>query len=360
MKPTAIDVLYALGRPLSPLYGQLMKIRAFLYRRHLLRRYHLEVPVISVGNLTMGGTGKTPLVIYLAQLLMQLGYRPAVISRGYKSRARVPVHVVAGNGEILAERSEAGDEALLVAERVPGVVVITGKKRILPCRKAIDSFGCDVLILDDAFQHLAIDRTLDLVLFDVDHFAGKSRVFPGGELREPISALHRCDAFILTGVTSSNQERFGKCRDLLMSRFGSKPVIALSRSVQQMCSYTFHQGDATRQYGDLAGITVPLLGFCGIARPERFQQSLIDHRLRVASFVTFGDHHRYTVRDLRRLAAQAAQVGAEGFVTTEKDMIKILELQPDTALPFHVPILELAPNDALTDLLAAHLPGITR
>jgi len=187
--------LYLLGRPFSPLYSTVMMLRASLYDRHFFRRYKLEAPVISIGNLTMGGTGKTPVVSHLATFLQGQGYRPAIISRGYGGEAGNRVNVVSDGKTIYLDAKQAGDEPRLLAETLPGIPVLTGIVRVLPCRHAIHAMGCNILLLDDGFQHLAVDRDINIVLFSAATLAGNSRVFPGGDLREPVSALRRADVF---------------------------------------------------------------------------------------------------------------------------------------------------------------------
>ncbi len=351
MKKKPPEPPYFLGRPLSPLYALVMTVRAGLYRRRLLTTHHFEVPVISVGNLTMGGTGKTPLVIYLAELLRSRGYRPAVISRGYQGRSKNEIQVVGDRVSLLADPLQAGDEPYLIADRLQDVVVMTGKKRHLPCRAAIDDYGCNVLILDDGFQHLAVARSLDLVLFDTDHFAGNSRVFPGGELREPIAALRRCDAFVLTGVTPDNQQRADACAQLLTTRFGGKPVLHLCRRYAQFVRYEMSSAGPRRTLVDPSDIPRPLSCFCAIARPERLAATLAAENIEISDFTCFTDHHRISEQELVRLTEKAVSSGAQGFLTTEKDMTKLMRLLPSIALPVFVPILEVPENRQLNALV---------
>lgn len=355
MKQNALKLLFSFGRPFSPLYAQAMRLRAFLYRRKILPSHRLEVPVISVGNLTMGGTGKTPLAMYIAGLLRSKRYRPAIISRGYKAAARRHVQIVSDGRSVLMDPNLAGDEPFLMASRLRDIVVATGKKRIHPCRAAIDSFGCNVLILDDGFQHLAIHRSLDLVLFDVDHFAGNSRVFPGGELREPVSALQRCDAFILTGVTPANQDRADKCAQLLSNKFGEKPVIRAARHYLHVLRHEMTASGLRKSVVELAELPRPLFVFCAIARPERLKKSLAEHGIEIAGFQCFPDHYRYTVEDIRKLEELAYASGASGLLTTEKDMTKLYDRAYYGSLPFFVPVMEIPDNPQLNDLILGSL-----
>ena len=181
---------FALGRPFSPIYSLAMRLRETLYRRGVLQSFRLSVPVISVGNLTMGGSGKTPMVQYLARLLQRHGFHPAVISRGYGGTANAKVNTVSDGSSVLLDAATAGDEPRFLAETLPGVPVLTGIVRRMPAQRAVE-MGADVLLLDDGFQHLQIVRDVNLVLFNTDRLAGNSRVFPGGDLREPVIALHQ-------------------------------------------------------------------------------------------------------------------------------------------------------------------------
>ena len=316
--PHNFSTLYFVGRPFSPIYSGMMKIREKMYTKGILRSHKLNVPVISVGNLTMGGTGKTPVVAMLASALQSKGYRPAVISRGYGGAARNRVNVVSDGKEIFLDAQEAGDEPCFLAKRLHGVPVLTGIVRILPCRHAVEELGCDILILDDGFQHMAVQRDLDLVLFSAATLAGNSRVFPGGDLREPVSSLNRCHAFLITGVTEALEERSHNFSQLLQQRFPGKPVF-----------FTFYQAvGATALDGgepalDLSSLPTPLYGFCGIAQPSLFQKSLESENLPLSGFMPLKDHQPFTSSLLQKISAEAQKSGAKGLITTEKDLVKL-------------------------------------
>jgi len=343
-------MLFTVGRPVGPLYSQAMKFRALLYRNHIFKSHHLGVPVISVGNLTMGGTGKTPLVIYLARLLKEKGYYPAIVSRGYRGTTRQPVNIISDGSSILMSAEEAGDEPYLIASSIPELVVATGRKRIFPCREAIETYGCDSIILDDGFQHLSVTRSIDLVLFDVDHFAGNSRVFPGGDLREPISALKRCSAFLLTGITPSNQQRADKCRTLLNRKFPEKPIFTITRTYSHGIKYVPTSSGFQRELIALGEIPNDLFCFCGIANPSRFKESIHEYAIGYTGFETFEDHHEYTEHDMLLLNSKAASTAAQGFLTTEKDMSKVRTTMK-VNLPFYTPVLEIPRNQQLDDFI---------
>jgi len=312
--------LFAFGRPLSPLYSLIMRLRELLYRRHVFTVTRFDVPVISVGNLTLGGTGKTPMVQHLARLLRKEGLKPAVISRGYGGATTQKVNVVSEGGPPLLKAEYVGDEPRLLAETLRDVPVLTGVVRRLPAARAIE-LGANVLILDDGFQHLSVYRDIDLVLFNADSLAGNSRVFPGGDLREPVSALNRCHCFVLTGTCARNRERAERFARLLAARFPGTPIFFAS--YEPSC---FVRRSDERESG--ATVTAmpnesPCLGFSGIARPEGFRQSLLEFGLEVADFSVFPDHYRYRNRDIADLVLRAQQCGAGALVTTEKDLVKL-------------------------------------
>lgn len=309
--------LYFLGRPFSPLYSGIMKVRESLYLKEIKRRYKLDVPVISVGNLTMGGTGKTPVVKLLATLLLKKGFKPGIISRGYGGASNNKVNVVSDGSKIFMDAKEAGDEPCFLAASLPGVPVLTGIVRILPCRHAIQKLGCNILILDDGFQHMSVQRDLDLVLFSAATLAGNSRVFPGGDLREPVTALNRCHGFVITGMTDVLQERTEKFAALLQNKFPGKPVFFTSYQAVGATSLT------DKKFHELTTLPTPLYGFCGIAQPDLFRESIKAHDISLTGFSPLRDHQAFTPTLLRKIEQQAKKSGANGLITTEKDLVKL-------------------------------------
>ncbi|MBU1715214.1 MAG: tetraacyldisaccharide 4'-kinase [Proteobacteria bacterium] len=209
---------------MAPLYSAVMRLRAFCYRVGIFSRYQLPVPVVSIGNLTMGGTGKTPMVIHVAKLLQNQNNKVVILSRGYGGKATGQVNIVSDGVEILLDAATAGDEPRLLADTLSGVPVLTGAKRTVTGRYAVENFGPGVVLLDDGFQHMAIARDLDLVLFSAATLLGNGWVFPGGELREPQSALGRAHCFIITGVDDNNRPAALAFKKYLADRFSGKPV----------------------------------------------------------------------------------------------------------------------------------------
>lgn len=342
-------LLYAIGRPLSPLYGLLMSLRAFLYRIGLLPSARMEVPVISIGNLTMGGTGKTPLVQHVARLLQRRGFHPAVVSRGYGGTAGNRCNIVsAGDGPLL-EAAVAGDEPRLLAETLAGIPVLTGRVRKVPARKAV-ALGADVLLLDDGFQHLALKRDIDLVLFNGDTLAGNSRVFPGGDLREPVGALKRADAFILTGICERNRERADRFAVLLSMRFPGRPVFRAGFEPTSILAYENHTC-TIREFAEMEAL--PLFAFAGIARPESFFRTLFDLGLNIAGYQELADHVPYRQEQLAALFDQARDAGAAACITTEKDMVKLHGFV--LSMPLYTLRMEARLGEDFQDFLAARL-----
>ena len=318
---TRLERLFLLGRPLSPLYSCLMANRSGLYRKGFLKQQNLDVPVISVGNLVLGGTGKTPLVLYIAGFLTRHGRKPAVLSRGYKGKAVAEINVVSDTTDILLDAVMAGDEPRLLAEKLPGIPVLTGKKRSATGRFAIDSFAVDSLILDDGFQHMSLKRDLDLVLFSGHKLLGNGRVLPGGELREPVSSLKRADAFIITGVDSPPALTIMEFITFLKDSFPDKPVFTGSYQSENIIPGFSHGQNETVSPPD--SDAVPLYGFCGIAQPESFKKIIKRSLINLVGFQAYKDHHHYSSEDMRLLCRDARNSGASALITTEKDFVKL-------------------------------------
>ena len=300
-------------RLLSLPYRGGVAARNRLYDLGLLPQVKLPCPVIAVGNLTVGGTGKTPTVILLANLLREKGRRPAVLSLGYGGRADSPVSIVSDENRILMAWGEAGDEPVLIARAIPGVPVLTGAKRHLTGRAAVEQCNANVLILDDAFQHRQLFRDLDIVLINAAAPFGNGRLLPGGPLREPKASLRRAHLLIRTGAEGD-------------------PIEPLEEAASGMPLFR----GIHRPQGIIEGRTGRLLptgvirgekvcAFAGIGRPEIFRRSLIALGAQVVSFRVFPDHYPYIHSDLDALRRLAAETGANRIITTEKDGIRLTD-----------------------------------
>ncbi len=286
--------------------------RGLLYSAGLARRVRLPRPVVSVGNIEAGGTGKTPLVRLLARLLSGAGLRPAVVSRGYLGAAAGPVNVVSDGKSVLLSAAEAGDEPYLLARALPGVPVLTGKRRAQPALAAIERFGAEVIVLDDGFQHLSLARDLDLVVV-TGALADSPRLLPRGLLREPLSALARASALVMTNPEGD------ALAGLLAARFPALPRFKARHVPEGLRRLDGAEALAPRE---LAGRRV--VAFCGLGGPRRFRRTLEALGADVAGFHAFPDHHRYAREELEALRLLAGRQRAL-LVTTEKDAVRLPE-----------------------------------
>lgn len=303
-------------------YGAAASWRRRAYRERPDRVHRLRQPVISVGNLTAGGSGKTPIVEYLARLLLAHGERPAILTRGYARQApQDGVTVVSDGTRVLAALDAAGDEPLMLARALPGVPVLVGADRYLSGRLAETRFGTTVHLLDDGFQHVALARTIDLLLVDARDL--HDQVIPAGRLREPLAAAAVADALL---VAASVAPPLGPPLDPTAGNHvdihAADAVAAdeVARTLGVATAFTIRRQVAAPP-SDLAG--VPVLAVAGIARPERFFADLAASGWLVAATLAFRDHHPFAVRDVTRIAAAATRAGAAVVVTTGKDAVRL-------------------------------------
>jgi tetraacyldisaccharide 4'-kinase len=305
------------------LYDMLLRMRNRYYDRPSAPR-RAPVPVVSVGNLTVGGTGKTPLVTWLASRLLDAGRKPAVVSRGYRGTAGRGPRVVSGGDGPTCGAEECGDEPYLLAESLPGLAVVVGRNRAAGAETAA-RLGCDVVILDDGFQHRRLARDLDIVLLDADSPFGNERLLPAGPLREPLVALARADLVL---ITRSHPDH--KCEDIrrVVRRYNaSVPILRADH----------------RRIGffDAAGRQVArprrALVFCGIGNPGSFRSDVEAEGVEIVGFEPRRDHHRYDSSDLASLRSRASALDA-ALLTTEKDRVRLPSEAGQTTGP---PVLTL-------------------
>lgn len=312
-RPLYLMPVYGVLRLVSVFYGWGQQVRAALYRKNILRSQRLDCRVISIGNLTLGGTGKTPTVIMAAETLRRQGFRPAILSRGYGGRSQESVNVVNDGEQTLLSPKTAGDEPVMMARRLKDIPVLTGRIRYETGRYAIEHFGADVLILDDGFQHLPLHRDLNILLCDASEPFGNGIVFPAGELREPLSAMDRADMICLTRCkedTAINPIDGYNRRGV--------PVIKTALRVQSV-----KQVGTGEEIGIEMLQNEPAAAFCGIARPFDFFNTLQQVPLMIVNREYFSDHHEYRADDLSTLENRAKGAGAKLILTTEKDAVKL-------------------------------------
>lgn len=309
----------------SKVYGGAVKLREKFYQKGVFQSKRLPCMVISVGNLSVGGTGKTPMTIYLANLIQDLGYKAVVISRGYRGRAEKAGGIVSDGQVLLMGPETAGDEPYMMAAILKEVPVIVGKNRFEVGMLAVREFDPDVLVLDDAFQHLKLMRDIELVLLDYRCPFGNRHLLPRGPLREPISSLSRADAFILTRSELSGSMSLERIETISDQRpvFQSFYVPYVCQVVKGNTSryHSMFQNSFTDDLKSLKSLNV--FAFSGLAKNQNFRQTFEVLKCNVVGFSGFSDHHRYSDQDLEKIVNSAKQSDADAFVTTEKDYVKI-------------------------------------
>jgi tetraacyldisaccharide 4'-kinase len=297
-----------------------MWLRARCYERGWLPRRKLPVPVVSVGNLTLGGTGKTPVVILVTDWLLAQGRRVAILSRGYRRTSPEPLLLVSDGERLLAGPCEAGDEPYLIAQRCPRAVVAVGADRYTLGRWVLDRFSVDCLVLDDGFQHLALFRDENLLLIDATDAQGLDAVVPAGRLREPLGAMSRATAMLITRADDpANVDRI-----LERLRGIGQPLPDVSHvtfTPEGLTSVT------TGEWRDRDWCTGKAAILCsGIAHAGSFRPVAESMGLRVLDEALFSDHHDYTATEVDGLRRKAQAARADLVVTTEKDAGKLAAL----------------------------------
>jgi len=339
----------------SGLYGAATGVRTWAYRAGVFPSCALPCPVVCVGNLTVGGTGKTPVAAAVAGLLKDLRFQPAIVSRGYGAK-RAPGEIVVvseGKGPVVAP-DKAGDEPYLLARLLEGVPVVAGADRCAAGRTALERFGVSAIVLDDGFQHLRLRRDFNLVLLDASRDPRSMRLFPRGPLREGFGALRRASAIALTRADGSAHR--DHWRAIAERWSGGAPVLEVRLAPTALIADCGRGGSIPLE--SLRGRRVAAL--CGIARPAAFRSSLEALGAEVRAERVFPDHHRYGPQDLQEAVSAARASGAEWVATTDKDAIKLLEF-PSPGIPLYA--LRIAADfgpdrERLVELLRSRIPSL--
>ncbi len=344
--------------PLGWLYLGLASLHHGLYDRGLRRVETLPIPVISVGNLVAGGSGKTPTVAWLCTQLTQRGYRVGIVSRGHGGRRDEDPLLVARAGHLFASAAQAGDEAVQLARSSPAEVVVVGIDRVAAARLA-QGEGAELIVLDDGFQHRRLDRSLNLLLLDAEKPFGSGRGLPAGPLREPLRGLRRAEMILLTRATP---ELFSQPQPLAMEALPETLCRALRSLSLAHRLPVFSARHSPRVLRDPSGTRCALtclektrvLAVSGIARPEDFERSLRHLGARVVAHLARSDHHAYDSRDSAEILRLSGKYRAKMIVTTAKDA----ERWPSEAPKPHVLeiALDLSAPEAFLTTIAAHLP----
>lgn len=339
-------VLGVLLSILAAVYRALLQLRLLLYRTHLFSTSSLPCRVISIGNLTLGGTGKTPTVIFITGLLARNRMRPSVISRGYGRENESEIIVVSDGRSVFVSARIGGDEPTLIASKLPGIPVVVGSRRYQAGLHALNAFNSDVVVLDDGFQHRQLNRDLDIVLVDAADPFGNGKLFPAGILREPIEALARAHAVIITRVDQAKDlaalrsiiERSTQAR-IFTSRY--QPIDLVDCSSGENKPLSALRGAKT-------------LVFSGIARPASLTELLRSLGSDIVVEKAFPDHHAYTRSDLAELFQRAADARVSLIVTSEKDMVRLKDLKPEGIWALRIELSILEP-EALELFLMRHI-----
>ena len=330
--------------PLSLVYGAVVRVRSVFYRKGIFKTHKVAVPVISVGNITTGGTGKTPLVEWIAHRLAERGHRVCILTRGYR-RANPGKRVLVSDGnQILADINQSGDEAMMLANYLLGSsAVVCDADRVAGARWAIENLKSDVVILDDGFQHRRLARDLDIVAVDATNAWGNGWLLPAGRLREPVSCLSRADCLIVTRTKPDEalQQQIRQTSDA--------PIIMSTAAIHGIASLDAPHSEVDKQNV----IKLPMSAFCGIGNPNAFFQQLRDEGFDLSNSDAFRDHHKYSQSDIDRLTQKALASGAQALITTAKDAVKLGSLR--FTLPCYVAEIEIevSESDQLLALIEA-------
>jgi tetraacyldisaccharide 4'-kinase len=322
-----MNALRWLLKPLSIVYGGVIRGRKLYYDRAPRAVRRAGIPVISVGNITVGGTGKTPMVIEIVRRLRAIGRRPAILTRGYRARL-----------------GETADEVLEFQEALPVVPVVVDPDRVAGAEAAQAAHGADCAVLDDGFQHRRLARDLDIVLIDALNPWGDGALLPAGRLREPPSSLRRADLLVLTRANQVAPAELERVQAALRRYAGDKPLVLAAAEAEAL----IYRDGCRAAPTELAARRV--LAVCGLGNPQTFRRlvaSLVgaDCEARV-----FRDHHRYSMSDADAIVAAARRCRAELVVTTRKDWVKLAPLWPDADVALARLDLRLALAGAVAEL----------
>ena len=316
--------------PCSLIYGIIIWIRNKLYDKNIFRSLKInECKLISVGNISVGGTGKTPVIKFLAGYLSDRGYKIAILSRGYRRNSKGTV-IVSDGKQILAGLAEAGDEPFLLAHQLKNIPVVVEVNRYVGAKTIQDIFNPHIILLDDAYQHRRLHRDFDIVLVDASVGFGRKLLLPAGFLREPVKNLNRADLIWFTRIDQSNN--FDKLASQV-KRYTSSPMLTSEHRVKSII-----QAKTNKQFQISHLNQKRVLLFSGIAYPPSFEKTVNGLGAKVVHHLIFSDHYQYQQKDITKIIKKAANFGADIILTTEKDFIRIINLIQNINNLFYVTI----------------------
>ena len=354
-QPWGIRLLLTLLKALSLLFAAAVGARYVLFRVGLLRRFPLGVQVISIGNVTAGGTGKTPVTEIFARTLAAEGRRVAILSRGYRRKEApwwvrmftqvvTPPIVVSDGRHVLKDSAEGGDEPYMLASNLPGVAVVVDRDRVKAGRYAVKRFGCDTIILDDGFQYQRLKHSVEVVLVDATNPFGNGNMLPRGILREPARNLRRADIIFLTkcgGDVSAVRDE--------IRRYNTTAEIVACKHAPKSLKDVWSREEYPLSW--LEGKTTCTLS--GIASPKGFENSLRRLGAKVVWCERYADHHRYDASEILYALNRTADMGADALVTTEKDAVRFprLETTPVRCLYLRIAIEILSGAESFDQII---------
>jgi tetraacyldisaccharide 4'-kinase len=305
--------------PLSLIFGSVVQLRNLFFDIGFLSSENVGVPVISIGNITSGGTGKTPVTADVVNILRDAGMRPAVISRGY-GRVTAGTVIVCDGKTILANARTGGDEPVQLARMTKHAIVIADEVRVRGARLAIEEFKADVIVLDDGFQHRTLQRTKDIVLIDANNPAHETLLLPAGYRREPMSSLKRAGAVVITKVKNTADAA------VLLDNAAHDFSGAIFSSEYRPAGISHIFGGVGQSLEILKGHSAVI--FSGIAGPERFEESIRSCGVTVKRAFRFPDHHRFERKEIEAIVNAFYTSKADFLLTTEKDAVRLDEFEP--------------------------------
>ena len=308
----------------SLIYGQLVNLKLSMYHIGWFKKERLTCFVISLGNVTVGGTGKTPTAQHLAREIRDMGYRVAILNRGYRAKWRGAVGIVSDGHALKMDAETAGDEAFMLAKHLPNVPVLIGPERAVTGRYAIEHFGAQVAILDDGYQHWQLERDMDILLVDAVNVFGNGYLLPRGTLREPLSHIDRADVCLMTKVDQAAPGAIEYIWETFRSYNQDGLILESIHQPRQFVRLA-------DWYEDIAAGGVPVtelkgkkvLAVSAIGNPASFEQTLADLGIEIVESMRYPDHHDYGEKDMAEVLYRAETLGVEAIIITEKDAVKV-------------------------------------
>ena len=311
-------------RGCSYLYEYGVRLKLALYNIGLKKKEKLDCCVISIGNITVGGTGKTPTAQKMADLIKRMGYRVVILNRGYRSHWDKEIGVVSDGNKIFMTAYEAGDEAYLMAKTLPGIPVVIGKNRAITGKYAVEKLNAEVIIMDDGYQHWHLERDLDVVLVDTLNMFGNGCVLPRGMLREPLENLDRGDLFLLTKTDQSSVLSRMQLRKTIERYNAKAPVVESVHHPKNFVEIADWYKGITQNHMDLSELEgKDVMVFSAIGNPSSFEQTLSSIGLNIKEAVRYPDHHDYGMLEMQYISERASSQNAVAMITTSKDAVKI-------------------------------------